>query len=238
MPLPIITYTNRKCADIWHIYLDLIKQFYGKSSHTMLTDTFPSPLPDIDFFTYSKSDPFYNVWLRYLPSYHSEFFLYMQEDFFLHKPVNKNLLNFYLGVLKENSEVSCIRLIKSGINSDVPAEGIPTLHYVNYHTDYAFSMQPTIWRTKDFLKLQETKIQISPWDENKLDGNVLIKLDLVSLYHYNDEPKRGIAHYDSDVFPYIATALVKGKWNTKEYPMLTDILKQYGIDKTIRGEYE
>ena len=239
MLIPIITYTNNKCSDVWPVYMSLLKKFYGNPQHTfLLDDTGGFPFMGLDYFIYSNNDPFYDVWLRCLSNYKSEFFLYMQEDFFLYKPVKHDVLNFYLDVMKKNPHISCIRLLKSGIHSKLPVENIPTLYYIDYDTDYAFSMQPTIWRTTDFLKLQETKIQISPWDEGKLNGDVLSKLDLSSLYHYNNEPKRGMSHYDSNVFSYIASALVKGKWNTREYPELIPILKTYGIDISIRGEYK
>jgi len=237
MLIPIITYTNSKCKDIWPIYIDLLHKFYGDTPHAMLTDE-NLFIPNINVCIYKKDDPFYDIWLKFLPTYFSEFFLYMQEDFFLYKSIDQNLFDFYLNLMKENTNISCIRLLKSGINSNVPIENVSTLYVVDYNQDYAFSMQPTIWRTKDFLRIQETKIQVSPWDECKIDKNILIKLDLSSLYHYNGETKRGMAHYDSNVFPYIATALVKGKWNTKEYPELEPLLKRYNIDSSIRGKYE
>jgi hypothetical protein len=38
------------------------------------------------------------------------------------------------------------------------------------------------------------------------------------------------------VYPYIATAIIKGKWNLSEYPIeLGDLLSEYKIDKSIRG---
>jgi len=236
MDIPIITYTNSKCADAWSIYIDLLHKFYGTPHHTMLIDDTTSLISGIDTHIYSNKDPFYDVWIRCLSNYSSEFFLYMQEDFFLYKQVDEELLNFYFNLIQENSHISCIRLLKSGIYSNIPVEDIQSLHYVDYNTDYAFSMQPTIWRTKDFLKLQQTKIQISPWDEPKLNGNILSNLDIISLYHYNNEPKRGMAHYDSDVFPYVATALVKGKWNTTDYPELVSMLNAYNINPNIRGK--
>ena len=243
MNIPIITYTNSRCSDALVIYLDLLRKYYGIPSHTILTDRIiydnkSEPLPNIKYITYNDKDPFYDIWIRCLSNFQSKYFLYMQEDFFLYKPVNADLLNYYLQVMEENDHISCIRLLKSGINSNIPAEGISSLFYVDYNTDYPFSMQPTIWRTKDFLKIQETKIQVIPWDEWKINGDVLLKLDLTSLYHYNNESKRGMSHYGSDVFPYIATALVKGKWNTKEYPELKVILKEYNVDISKRGEYE
>jgi hypothetical protein len=52
-----------------------------------------------------------------------------------------------------------------------------------------------------------------------------------------NEIKRGVYHCDSIVFPYIATAINKGKWNTSEYKKELDILfKEYNINPNMRGE--
>ena len=56
------------------------------------------------------------------------------------------------------------------------------------------------------------------------------------LYHYGNEKRRGSLHFDSNVFPYTLTGIVKSMWNTLEYPELTEMLNQYSIDQTIRGE--
>jgi hypothetical protein len=56
------------------------------------------------------------------------------------------------------------------------------------------------------------------------------------LSHYDNELKRGGNHYDSNVYPYIATALVKGKWIISEYSdQLTKLLINYNIDQNKRG---
>ena len=43
--------------------------------------------------------------------------------------------------------------------------------------------------------------------------------NLISLCSFNKDfdKKRGKYHYDSSVFPYVCTAVIKGKWNFKEY---------------------
>lgn len=236
--IPIITYTNSKCSDLWRIYIDLLHKYYGVFHNTILSDYSEKFIYDgTEYFTYDNNDPFYDVWIRYLSKFKNEYFIYMQEDFFLYNNVDKEKLIHYFQFMNENKDVSCIRLLKSGIRSNLPLEGQPTLFYINYNTDYAFSMQPSIWRTNDFLTLQKSKVHITPWDEGKLNKDILSKLNLISLYHYDNEPMRGIDHYDSTVFPYIATALVKGKWNIKEYPELMPILNQYNIDTYKRGEY-
>ncbi len=43
-------------------------------------------------------------------------------------------------------------------------------------------------------------------------------------------------HYDSEIFPCIATAVVKGLWNMTEYPVeMTEVVKEFKIDLTSRG---
>jgi len=52
------------------------------------------------------------------------------------------------------------------------------------------------------------------------------------------EAKRGLYDYDSNIFPYIATAIVKGKWNYSEYKNELDILfDMYKINKMERGVF-
>lgn len=45
--------------------------------------------------------------------------------------------------------------------------------------------------------------------------------------------KRGMSHYDSSIWPYIATAIVKGRWNFSEYPNeLKYLFDEYSIKTT------
>jgi hypothetical protein len=75
-------------------------------------------------------------------------------------------------------------------------------------------------------KWLETEKYRQYMSENKIKG----------LCHYDNEPKRGGNHYDSNVYPYIATALVKGKWIMSEYSNeLTPILNSNNININKRG---
>ena len=45
-----------------------------------------------------------------------------------------------------------------------------------------------------------------------------------------------MAHHDSEIYPYIATAVVKGLWNLTEYPAeMAEVVKEFGIDCRERG---
>jgi hypothetical protein len=60
------------------------------------------------------------------------------------------------------------------------------------------------------------------------DGHYMVSL--------GNERRRGIYHNDSSVFPYIATAINKGKWNYYEYEKELNILFNiYNINPFERG---
>ena len=79
--------------------------------------------------------------------------------------------------------------------------------------------------------------------DSELHGsNAMKTLGMKGCYIYNGEPKRGSLHYDSEIFPYIATALVghslggPSRWLYKHYQTELEILlKEYNIDPMVRG---
>jgi hypothetical protein len=96
-------------------------------------------------------------------------------------------------------------------------------------------MQPTIWNKDRFCEFYK-QANWHAFKENPIYIDALNKTNILGLYAYNNESKRGMTHYDSSVFPYIATALVCGKWNVGEYPTeLNPILNKYNIDVNLRG---
>ncbi len=121
--------------------------------------------------------------------------------------------------LNNGSEVKAVATSKDGSSN----------HSIN-----SFSMQPTIWKKKDFINLY-LNCNSDKFGENYNYTFTLNRLNMNGCYYYNEEPARG-GHHDSSIFPYIATAIVKGKWNYSEYPSELDLLfKEYNIDKHLRG---
>ena len=105
------------------------------------------------------------------------------------------------------------------------------------HFSYnCYSMQPTIWKKKDFISLY-LKCGNSRFGEGIEYSNAMNILGMNGVYYFNDDPKRiSSDHYDSSIFPYIATAVVKGKWNYNQYVNeLQSVFTEYGIDMNKRG---
>ena len=76
-----------------------------------------------------------------------------------------------------------------------------------------FSIQPTIIRKDILLQIASNVGALNIWDfENAIVGS---GMDFMA--RRGDEKRRGDYHYDSFVYPYVATAINKGKWNLIEY---------------------
>lgn len=227
-----VAYTNSNCSDLWDIFQKQTLK-HSKMPLYMISDKSPNNLGLSDLYLYNNTLPYYKVWVDALTIFNSDYFIYLQEDFLLYSDVNQTKIDEYTQILKDNTEYSFVRLIKSGnLNKTKISD---TLYEIESTNQQIFSMQSTIWRTKDYIKLMEL-VKEDKWLENDKYKQVMIEHNIKGLYHYDDEVKRGENHYDTNVYPYIATALVKGKWNLREYPSeLGDILTKNNININIRG---
>ena len=227
-----IAYTNSNCSDLW----DVFQQQNGKYSTIplyMISDKEVGGINNDKLFIYNNDDDYYNVWIQALKKFDSDYFIYLQEDFILYDKVNNEKLNEYLEFLKQNPNYSFVRLLKSGRLRDKKI--FDNLYEIESSNINIFSMQATIWRTKDYISLME-KVKDSKWLENDNYPKEMLRMGMKGLYHYDGESKRGENHFDSNIYPYIATALVRGKWNTSEYNNeLTPIFLEFSIDKNKRG---
>ena len=227
-----IAYTNSNCSDLW----DVFQQQNGKYSTIplyMISDKEVDGIDKDKLFIYNNDDDYYNVWIQALKKFDSDYFIYLQEDFILYDKVNNEKLNEYLEFLKQNPNYSFVRLLKSGRLRDKKI--FDNLYEIESSNINIFSMQATIWRTKDYISLME-KVKDSKWLENDNYPKEMLRMGMKGLYHYDGESKRGENHFDSNIYPYIATALVRGKWNTSEYNNeLTPIFLEFNIDKNKRG---
>lgn len=226
-----VVYTNSNCNDVFTPFYNQNKK-HCKLPLCVISDYDIDA--DIDgFYKYSNNDPYYEVWVNAVKQFNSEYFIYLQEDFFLYDDVKEDILEIYKNQLK-NSDYSFVRLLKSGkLGTKKLYENLYEIESTN---ENIFSMQATIWKTEDYIKLMDY-VGSAGWLETDADyRNRMIELNMKGLYHFDNEPKIGTNHHDSNVYPYIATAVVKGKWNFKEYKSkLLPILEKDNIDYNIRG---
>ena len=228
-----IAYTHSNCQDLWEMFIKE-NQKHCKLPLFMISDKLIEGLDAEKQLIYLNADPYYRVWIDAVQKFGGDYFIYLQEDFILYDNVNEEKIEEYVNFLKNNSQYSFVRLLKTDHFHNIKLTS--TLYELESTNIDIFSMQPTIWRSTDYIKLMNL-VKSSRWLETDGDyRNKMIALDMKGAYHYDNEPKRGKYHYDNNVYPYIATALVKGKWIMSEYNSeLSKILAEYNIDINKRG---
>jgi len=231
----LVTYTNSRYEDIWPIYFGQLDALLPEMKSYVISDSIPKAFFHHKFLLYKNPDWYWKHWCENLESIPCEYFIYMQEDFFLYERPDLTSMQRYSDFLNVHPELSFVRL---NAHSELPKQHIEQdLFSLPAGNPYVFSMQPTIWRKNIFLKLYN-EVKSEDFREKQTYIDATVKLNISGVYVYNNEPKRGIFHFDSQVFPYIATGLIRRKWNTVEYPEeLTLLTKKYGIDMNIRGYY-
>ena len=194
--------------------------------------------------SYFDSDKLYREqFLSCIDNVKDEFCVYISEDYILYDDVKSNLVDEFVSVLKNNSDISFIRFMRGGtVDLMHKYKNHESLYKLYNYLPYFYTNQAALWRTKDLHKIHYygPNLHIANTDsENSFEFQATTtceQLGLDGVFYYDNEPKRGMYHYDSKIFPHISTALVKGKWNLSEYNTeLSPLIKKYQIDTSNRG---
>jgi len=227
-----IAYTNSNCQDLWEMFIKENRK-HTQMPLYMISDKAPENHGYEDVFIYKNEDPYYKVWIDAAQKFGGEYFIYLQEDFVLYDDVNQQKIDEYVEFLQNNPKYSFVRLLKSGYLYDKKLT--QTLFELECTNLSVFAMQATIWRTADYIKLMSL-VKDPKWLETEKYRDKMIALNMDGAYHYNGEEMGGQMHNNTSVYPYIATALIRGQWNMGEYGnQLTKILPEYNIDINKRG---
>jgi hypothetical protein len=248
--IALVVNTVSKNCDLWNMFFSQIDKHIPLnffSNKYVFVDEPNKTIPDLyTTIIYDKKDVYRDQFLNSIKQVKEEFCLYISEDYILYNDILVDKLLSYQQFMELDNTIAFIRLHRGevGYSDIIPYNLSNELFYVNRYLPYYYSQTATIWRTKDLEKIHETgpKLHIgnSDW-QNSFEWNAntaCLNLNKTGLFVYRFESKRGMYHYDSSVFPYIATALVKGRWNISEYKNeLIPLINEYGIDITQRGEY-
>ena len=235
--IAFFTYTHSNCKDVWIPYFNKLDKHAGKIKSYVMSDLFSNDFERHKFLVYNDDLPYCQEYVRCLEQVEEEYVIYMQEDFILYADVDMELVERYTNYLKEDKSISYVRLLRCGDLTNKPYQ--TNLCYVSpdgrsNNSINSYSMQPTIWRKSDLIELYNV-VKRSRFGECFEYTQGMNKLNLNGVYHYSGESPRG-GHFDSNIFPYIATAIVKGKWNVSEYPSeLKRLFREFHINYQQRG---
>ena len=225
--LPIVVYTHTDMKDIWPMFFGQLKKYVSNTKIYVAVNEDDSYLSDYTIVKYDDSKVYTERWKQILPQISEEVILFLHEDMILFDSIKPDYIKKYFEYVK-NGEVNSIKLILAGeyfSESSIDS----TLVFNEYSK---FSIQPTIVTKEFFTNVLNSVDELNIWEfEQEIAGT-----GRDYMVRIGGEKKRGIYHYDSLVFPYIATAINKGKWNLNEYMKeLNPMFEEYNINTFERG---
>lgn len=232
-------YTHSDCKDVWPIFFGQTNKYLDEKLDKFIFidsgykgNDIPSEYCRIE---YDDRDSYTDRVHSCIARLKSKYVLHQHEDMFLYGKPDWDSIESYLFFL-ENGDYDAVRLIKSGEMGG--RKILEDLVEVPIGSNCNFVLQPTIVNRLRMLELFEGVQGENIWDFEVKVQNVCRKKSFRSLYADTSSVRIG-NHYESVVYPYVATAIVKGKWNTREYErVLFETLKEYNIDIGDRGEVD
>ena len=233
--IAIIIDTNSNYSDVWEPCFGRLERHAPNIKKYVFTDTTTGEIEVPDNITpilYDNSENYRNQFLSCITQVKEKYIIYTSEDYILYNDVNMEEITNISTILTDGGYNFC-KFIKGPENTKPLKDN---LFIINEGDGNFFAQQASIWNTRDFEKVFETSPHETRMQHEPGGSAVCRQLGLKGLQHYGGNPKRGIHHYDSVIYPCIATAVVKGLWNFSEYRNeMADLVREYNIDLTIRG---
>ena len=246
--LAIVMYSHSDYSDVWPMFFGQADKYLPSHiKRYVITDKDDNIPANWQALLYDDQMSYTERVSSCLEEIDEEYCIFHHEDMPLYQEPKVKLLNTMIGILKSsfyntppNPGIDYIKLLKGGeMIQNQPEVRVPLTDYMFHIVQdqyFQFANQPTLWDI-DMLKIvyEDTEVEhISEFEHMATEA--CKQNNIYGAYCYGNEPKRGMFHWDSIVYPYVATAIVKGKWNLTDYPEeLGNLLEEYNIDKDIRG---
>ena len=237
--LALVVDTTSKYSDVWPMFFGQLQKYFPQEIKKYLfTDTsLDLKINNLVKIYYNNDDSYRTQLLTCLEQVQEKYILYNSEDYILYDNVDMETIKYLKEVLEINNDFDFVKFIK-GPERVHQIENDPNLYVIDSSDSNFFAQQASLWKTESLLKI----FRSSPPDNGRMEqepgGSAIARrLGIGGLqYHTGKEIKRGIHHWDSIIYPCIATAVVKGRWNVKEYKdLLSSMFLEYEIDPELRG---
>ena len=238
-----ITHTHTDYYDVCKIYdgempLYLWGDQFWDNHYYLINSEYKNKKEELKLsgnFFYYEDALFYPLrLLNILSNIHSEIIVIDHEDMILYDKANLDEINNAINLI-EKKNLDSVRFIKN-INAKYNNIHKNKVELIDTKSEWIFSIQPSIWRREALISVLKKNLNVNIWQLEYRSQKVVRKLGLKIGVLAGNGKKRGKFHFDSEYYPYIATALFKGKWTISEYPIeLRKLFTKYKIDPLKRG---
>jgi len=242
--IPWITHTHTDYYDVCKIYNGEMPKFtFGEEfweNHYYLINTnhlenqYKYELSG-NFFYYDEQLSYPTRLLNILSNLKSEIIFLDHEDMFLYGKANLEIISIAVKMLIDK-KLDSVRFVKNLNANYLNLPNEDSIQLIDPKSEWLFSIQPSIWRKDKLISILKKNLNLNIWQleerSQKTVKNFGIKIGVLSGKYV----QRGKSHSNSEYYPYVATAIFKGKWTLSEYKEeLNLVLNNYGINPNIRG---
>jgi hypothetical protein len=229
----LIIDTNSNYSDVWNPCFARLEKYAPGIKKYAFTDTNKGIPDDITPVIYDNDESYRNQFLSCIKQVKEKYIIYTSEDYILYDHIQQPIIEEISRILDE-TEYSFCKFIKGPEKTSHLKENI---YIIDPSDPNFFAQQASIWDTRDFEKIFETAPSENTRMEHEPQGSDICRqLGFNGLQYFSNTAKRGVFHYDSEIYPCIATAVVKGLWNLGEYPTeMAEVIREFKIDCRIRG---
>lgn len=237
-----ILYSHSDYSDIWSMYFGQTTKYLNDfCQNVVFTDKHSDLIPkDYIQIIYDDTKSYPERLIECFNQIKSEYetCMFSHEDMFLYSEPDLEKLAKYIDLVN-NKKYHFIRLIKGGDHIAHDSVYDETLFEIDIKSNWIFSIQPSVWDIQAYMKLLKPHTRDNIWELEEKSQRTCKKMDIQGAYSFGQGAKRGMHHWDNSIYPYIATAIVKGKWNTLEYSdELKTLAETYNVSFSERGEFK
>jgi len=223
--------------DTWAPFFGLLHEFWPTASPVVLnTETKSFTHPDVEIESTriarpgDRRIPWGECMLRALEHIPTEQFLYLQDDYFLCRPVRTEVVDAAARAVIDEG-LDCLRLMECGGAGPWSPTVYEWFWSVDQHAKYRIALQAGLWTKtgmRKYLRRHESPWQMEVWGSiraSRIDGRIwCVNRDI-----FEEEL--------SPVIPYVPTGIVKGAWNRAAVESLF-AERGYDVDFGKRGWWD
>jgi len=234
----LVFYSHSDYSDAWKPMFGQTDKYYNSDYKKYLFVNEGSyDVPDgWECVFYDDSQPYnqrVSTCLAQLPP--EDIIIFHHEDMFLFEEPKQEIISGFCEKVR-SGKINFIKLCKASYSESYRfLEHSDNLYYSP--PDLLFAIQPTICKVKDLTSVYLQTPAKNGWElELRASQTCMANSFVCCCSTLPSEKKLGLFHWESQIYPYFITAIVKGKWNLAEYPeKLIKVLKSYDVNPDSRG---
>ena len=233
----LLMYSHSDYSDVWPLFFGQAEKYLSKFTKKYLFVDSEVEQPGWTTILYDDALSYNERFASCLSHVDEKYCIHHHEDMPLYDNPDIDTISKLPACMEKNS-LDYVKFL--AINLHVGQRVDKELNvYKILNSEYLMAVQPSIWNTKKLLHIYEnTKIK-NIQDFEIYASHIAKVSNITGSYIFNGEPLRGEFHHDSSVYPYVCTAVVKGKWDLKTYKLeLGKLLEEYSIDPKQRGSHD